>query len=73
MLMRNYPVLGKTAAYAVADKQRILNEAEFLEKVDTIAANAVADACTGSNPRPITPAEMSKLLNCIYYGKEIDF
>ena len=50
-----------------------INEAEFLEKVDTIAANAVADACTGSNPRPITPAEMSKLLNCIYYGKEIDF
>ncbi len=50
-----------------------INEEEFLEKVDTIAANAVADACTGSNPRPITPAEMSKLLNCIYYGKEIDF
>ena len=50
-----------------------INEEEFLEKVDTIAANAVADACTGSNPRTITPAEMSKLLNCIYYGKEIDF
>lgn len=50
-----------------------INEEEFLEKVDAIAANAVADACTGSNPRPITPAEMSKLLNCIYYGKEIDF
>ena len=48
-------------------------EDEFKEKVDTIAANAVEDACTGSNPRSVTPAEMAKILDCIYYGKEIDF
>ncbi|MGN1317817.1 MAG: iron-containing alcohol dehydrogenase [Lachnospirales bacterium] len=48
-------------------------EDEFKEKVDAIAANAVADACTGSNPRSVTPEQMAKILDCIYYGKEIDF
>jgi alcohol dehydrogenase class IV len=50
-----------------------INEAEFKEKVAKIAELAVGDACTGSNPRPITPAEMEKLLNCTYYGTEVDF
>lgn len=48
-------------------------EDEFKEKVDTIAANAVEDACTGSNPRSVTPEQMAKILDAIYYGKEIDF
>ena len=48
-------------------------EDEFKEKVATIAVNAVGDACTGSNPRPITPEEMEKLLTCTYYGTEVDF
>ncbi len=50
-----------------------INEAEFKEKVARISENAVGDACTGSNPRAITPAEMEKLFNCIYYGTEVDF
>ncbi|MBO5198290.1 MAG: iron-containing alcohol dehydrogenase [Lachnospiraceae bacterium] len=48
-------------------------EEEFKEKVAKIAELAVGDACTGSNPRPITPAEMEKLLTCCYYGTEVDF
>lgn len=48
-------------------------EEEFKEKVARIAELAVGDACTGSNPRPITPAEMEKLLTCTYYGTEVDF
>ena len=48
-------------------------EDEFKEKLDAIAANAVGDACTGSNPRPIDPATMPKLFTCIYYGTEVDF
>ena len=48
-------------------------EDEFKEKLDAIAANAVGDACTGSNPRPIDPATMEKLFTCIYYGTEVDF
>ncbi|MDO5294460.1 MAG: iron-containing alcohol dehydrogenase [bacterium] len=50
-----------------------INEDEFKEKVATISVNAVGDACTGSNPRQITPAEMEKLFTCIYYGTEVDF
>ncbi len=50
-----------------------VNEAEFKEKVATIAELAVGDACTGSNPRTITPAEMEKLLTATYYGTEVDF
>lgn len=48
-------------------------EAEFKEKIAAIAENAVGDACTGSNPRPIDPATMEKLFTCIYYGTEVDF
>lgn len=48
-------------------------EAEFKEKVSKIARLAVGDACTGSNPRPVTPEEMEKLLTCTYYGTEVDF
>lgn len=50
-----------------------VNEDEFKEKVSKIAELAVGDACTGSNPRPITPAEMEKLLTCTYYGTAVTF
>ncbi|WP_026890620.1 iron-containing alcohol dehydrogenase [Lacrimispora aerotolerans] len=51
----------------------IIDEAEFNDKLASVAELAVGDACTGSNPRPITPAEMEKLLICCYYDKEVDF
>lgn len=50
-----------------------IDEKEFKEKVSHIAELAVGDACTGSNPRTITPDEMEKLLTCIYYGTEVEF
>ena len=50
-----------------------IKEEEFKEKVAEIAKNAVGDACTGSNPRSITPEQMEKLLTCTYYGTEVDF
>lgn len=50
-----------------------INEDEFKEKVDRIAELAVGNACTGSNPREIDPANMAKLLTCTYYGTEVDF
>ncbi|WP_122642709.1 iron-containing alcohol dehydrogenase [Luxibacter massiliensis] len=50
-----------------------IKEDEFKEKIARISELAVGDACTGSNPRSITPAEMEKLFNCIYYGTEVDF
>ncbi len=51
----------------------IIDEAEFLEKLPRVAELAVGDACTGSNPRSITPAEMEKLLHCCYYDTEVTF
>lgn len=50
-----------------------IEEGEFKEKISKIAELAVGDACTGSNPRTITPAEMEKLFVCTYYGTEVDF
>ena len=50
-----------------------INEAEFLEKLPEVAANAVGDACTGSNPRSITPAQMEQLLKATCYGTKVDF
>ena len=34
----------------------------FLERLPEIAKNAIADACTGSNPRQPSQEEMEKLL-----------
>ena len=48
-------------------------EEVFRERLHDIAANAVGDACTGSNPRKISVAEMEKLLLCCYYDTEVDF
>ena len=50
-----------------------VDEAEFKSKVAEFSKNAVADACTGSNPRAITPEQMEKLFDCCYYGTEVDF
>lgn len=50
-----------------------INETEFKTKVNQIAALAVGDACTGSNPRAIDPKAMVQLFNCIFDGKEVDF
>lgn len=48
-------------------------EKEFLDKLALVSERAVGDACTGSNPRAITAAEMQKLLTCCYYDTEVDF
>lgn len=51
----------------------IVPEDEFLAKLSDIAANAILDACTGSNPRQPSQEEMEKLLKCCYYDTEVDF
>ncbi len=45
----------------------------FLAKKDTIAHNAMGDACTPENPRKVTEEEMGKILECAYYGKPVTF
>ena len=54
-------------------EQGFVPENVFLERLPEIAKNAIADACTGSNPRIPTQEEMEKLLKCCYYDTEVDF
>ena len=51
----------------------IIDEKEFMDKLPKVAELAVGDACTGSNPRSITPRVMEQLLKCCYYDEEVDF
>ncbi len=54
-------------------EQGFVPEKVFLERLPAIASNAIADACTGSNPRQPSQEEMEKLLKCCYYDTEVDF
>ncbi len=54
-------------------EQGFVPENVFLERLHDIAVNAIADACTGSNPRQPSPEEMEKLLKCCYYDTDVDF
>jgi len=51
----------------------IIDEKEFMDKLPEVAALAISDACTGSNPRIPTQEEMEKLLKACYYDEEVTF
>jgi alcohol dehydrogenase class IV len=50
-----------------------VSEEKFKANLDKIAEGAVADACTGTNPRAISVEEMKRLFEATYYGTEVDF
>lgn len=50
-----------------------VSEENFLKVADFIAENATADPCTGSNPRATDVAAMRKILDCAYYGRDVEF
>lgn len=54
-------------------EQGFVPEEVFLERLPEIAKNAIADACTGSNPRQPNQEEMEKLFKCCYYDLDVDF
>jgi len=54
-------------------EQGFVPEDVFLSRLHDIAVNAIADACTGSNPRQPSVQEMEALLKCCYYDTEVDF
>lgn len=60
-------------ADSLPTEQGFVPESVFLERLPEIAKNAIADACTGSNPRQPSQEEMEKLLKCCYYDTEVDF
>lgn len=65
--IKNYGVDGLPA------ENGFVPEEVFLEKLPDIAANAILDACTGSNPRQPSQEDMEKLLKCCYYDTDVDF
>lgn len=50
-----------------------LAEDVFKANLDGIAATAVQDPCTGTNPREINADQMRKLFEAVYYGSNVDF
>ena len=54
-------------------EQGFVPEDVFLERLHDIAVNAIADACTGSNPRQPSVEEMEKLLKCCYYDTAVSY
>jgi len=65
--------LNKVLSIPSTLKDYGITEKDFKDKVEYIAHNAVLDACTGANPRPIDDKTMEKLLTCIFYGKDVTF
>ena len=53
-------------------KDNGVTEDHFKQKADDIAKNAVADPCTGSNPRETDAANMKKVLEAAYYGNDVN-
>lgn len=54
-------------------KENGVTEEHFKAKCDDISKNAVADPCTGSNPRQTDFENMKKVLEATYYGYDINF
>lgn len=65
--------IGTYGADSYPCEKGFVPEAVFKERLHDIAVNAIADACTLSNPRQPTVEEMEKLLTCCYYDTEVDF
>ena len=54
-------------------KEYGVKEEDFKANLAFISENAVADACTGSNPREIDAETMARLFECTYYGNKVEF
>lgn len=65
--------IGTYGADSYPAEKGFVPENIFKERLHNIAVNAIADACTGSNPRQPSPEEMEKLLKCCYYDRDVDF
>lgn len=65
--IKNYGAKGVKA------EESIIDHDEFEAKKHDVAANAILDACTLSNPRTPTQEEMEKLLDCVYNDIDVDF
>jgi len=65
--------MNKAMGIPLSMKEYGIAEEDFKANVKFISHNAVLDACTGSNPRPVDDATMEKIFTCVYYGTKIEF
>lgn len=65
--------LNKELSIPATMKDYGITEEDFKVNLEYVAHNAVLDACTGANPRPIDDKTMEKLLTCIFYGNDVTF
>lgn len=72
-LVDSIKALNKKLEIAQTYKENGVSEEVLREHADTIAANAVLDPCTGSNPRQIDKEQMKEVLLCAYYGTPVTF
>ncbi|WP_102401240.1 iron-containing alcohol dehydrogenase [Haloimpatiens massiliensis] len=54
-------------------KEYGVTEEDFKANLEFISENAVADACTSSNPRAISVDEMKKVFEATFYGNKVEF
>ena len=54
-------------------KEYGISEEMFMKNLEGISVTAVADPCTGTNPREISVEQMKKLFTAIYNGEDVTF
>ena len=72
-LVDSVKALNKKLEIAQTYKENGVSEELLNEHADAIAANAVLDPCTSSNPRKIDKEQMKQVLLCAYYGTPVTF
>ncbi|WAG54315.1 iron-containing alcohol dehydrogenase [Clostridium estertheticum] len=65
--------LNKDLNIPLSFSENGMTKEEFDANLDFIAENALKDACTGSNPRPINVIEMKKILICAFTNEKVNF
>lgn len=54
-------------------KENGVSEEDYMKVADFIAKEAVGDPCTASNPRETSVEEMRKILDCAFFGRDVEF
>ncbi|MEF9989856.1 MAG: iron-containing alcohol dehydrogenase [Christensenellaceae bacterium] len=65
--------LNKKLGIGQSYSENGVSEEDYLKVADFVCENAVGDPCTGSNPRPTDLINMRKVLDCAFYGKDVEF
>lgn len=65
--------LNKALGLPLTLKEFGVDEAEFEKHLDSMAANAVHDPCTPSNPRDVTAEDMKRLYIAAFTGEKVSF